>query len=306
MSKIKTIDPESVSTSEFYSYMLSAIAPRPICFASTIDKQGNVNLSPFSFFNVFSANPPILIFSVVRRMRDNTTKHTYENVKEIKEVVVNIVNYPMVEQMSLASTEYGKGVNEFTKAGFTEVPSVKIQPPRVGEAPVAFECVVDDIIELGDQGGAGLLVIAKVVLAHVQTSYLNADDKLDTEKLDLVARMGGNWYCRAHESALFEIPKPLRNKGMGVDRLPKNIRESKVLTGNDLGRLGNIEALPSVASVLKIKEEAEIESLLINYDNDSIGFTKAIHVLARYWLSVGEEEKAFRALLLEGQLSIDK
>ena len=202
------IDPANLPTAELHSYLLAAVAPRPIAFASTIDEKGNVNLSPFSFFNVFSANPPVMIFSPARRGRDNTTKHTYENLLKVPETVINIVNHAMVEQMSLASTEYAKGVNEFAKAGFTQIDSDKVKPPRVGEAPVAFECMVDDIIELGQEGGAGNLMISRVVMLHIQDEYLGANGKLDTTKLDLVGRMGGSWYCRASGDALFEIPKP--------------------------------------------------------------------------------------------------
>ena len=241
---IKTIDPSSIPQPELHAYLLSAVAPRPICFASTIDAAGNVNLSPFSFFNVFSSNPPIMIFSPARSGRDNSLKHSHQNVKEVPEVVINIVNYPIVEQMSLSSTAYEKGVNEFTKAGLTQVPSEKVKPPRVGEAPVAFECSVTEIIELADTPGAGNLILAKVELIHINEAYLT-DGQLDTKKLDLVGRMGGSWYTRSSGDALFEIPKPTRTKGIGVDMLPESIRNSNVLTGNNLGRLGNVSELPS-------------------------------------------------------------
>ncbi|WP_349267251.1 flavin reductase family protein [Flavivirga aquatica] len=211
---IKTIDPKTIKTSELHQILLSAVAPRPIALASTVDANGHVNLSPFSFFNVFSANPPILIFSPARRGRDNTTKHTYENVKAVSEVVINIVNHNIVEQTSLSSTEYDKGINEFEKAGFTAIPSEVVTPPRVAESPVSFECTVQDVIELGDKGGAGNLVISKVERIHIQEKYLNDKGSLDTQKLDLVARMGESWYCRASGNALFEIPKPIFNKGI--------------------------------------------------------------------------------------------
>ncbi len=252
---IKTIDPKEISVPELHGILLSAVAPRPIAFASTIDEGGNVNLSPFSFFNVFSANPPVLIFSPARRGRDNTTKHTYENVKKIKEVVINVVNYPIVEQMSLSSTEYEEGVNEFVKAGLTQIASEKVRPPRVGEAPVSFECTVTEVKELGDEGGAGNLVICQVELIHIHEQYLDASGKLDTQKLDLVARMGGSWYCRASGDAMFEIPKPVFTKGIGVDTLPKHIQESDVLTGNNLGRLGNAEQIPSKEGVASALEQ---------------------------------------------------
>lgn len=289
--EINSIDPNSISQQELHGYLLSAVAPRPICFASTIDKDGNVNLSPFSYFNLFSVNPPIMIFSPSRRGRDNTTKHTLENVLEVKETVINIVNYDMVEQMSLSSTEYGDGVNEFVKAGFTQVPSDKVKPPRVGEAPVAFECVVDQVIALGDGPGAGNLVLAKVVQIHVKKSFLDAEGKLDTPKLDLVARMGGNWYCRANGDALFEIPKPIRTKGIGVDMLPEAVRNSTVLTGNNLGRLGNLEQLPTKEAIAIIAENAEVKSIL-NRGKNSI----ELHILAQQWLAQGRTEDALAVL----------
>ena len=291
--EINSIDPNSISQQELHGYLLSAVAPRPICFASTIDKDGNVNLSPFSYFNLFSVNPPIMIFSPSRRGRDNTTKHTLENVLEVKETVINIVNYDMVEQMSLSSTEYGDGVNEFVKAGLTQVPSDKVKPPRVGEAPVAFECVVDQVIALGDGPGAGNLVLAKVVQIHVKKAFLDAEGKLDTPKLDLVARMGGNWYCRANGDALFEIPKPIRTQGIGVDMLPEAVRNSSVLTGNNLGRLGNLEQLPTKEAIAKITEHAEVKSIL-NGAEDVL----EIHKLAQQWLADGKTEDALALLHL--------
>jgi flavin reductase (DIM6/NTAB) family NADH-FMN oxidoreductase RutF len=261
-----TIDPNSISTVELQQLLLTAVAPRPIALASTVDKNGNVNLSPFSFFNVFSANPPILIFSPARRIKDKTTKHTYENVQEVKEVVINIVNFPMVEQMSLSSTEYGKGINEFTKSGFTPIASDKIKPPRVAEAPVSFECLVENVIELGTEGGAGNLIISRVVNIHIRDEYKGDDGNLDTEKLDLVARMGGNWYSRATKDALFEIPKPLLSRGIGVDALPVHAINSTVLTGNDLGRLGNMAEKPSVESIEKAIKISEVKDAMLTPD----------------------------------------
>jgi len=241
----KRIDPKEVSTGVLHSYLLGAIAPRPIAFASTIDKEGKVNLSPFSFFNVFGANPPILIFSPARRGRDNTVKHSYENVLEVPEVTINIVDYAMVQQMSLASTEYPKGVNEFVKAGLTEIPSEKVKPPRVANAPASFECKVLQVLPTGIEGGAGNLIICEVVLVHIAERVLDANGKVDPFKLDAVARMGGDWYCRANGNALFTVPKPLEKIGIGIDQLPDEIRLSKVLTGNELAMLANIEVLPS-------------------------------------------------------------
>lgn len=293
----KSIDPKDISQSQLHSYLLSAVAPRPIALASTIDEKGNVNLSPFSFFNVFSSNPPILIFSPARRGRDNTTKHTYENILKVKEVVINIVNFSIVEQMSLSSTEYKQGVNEFKKAGFTPIKSSKIKSPRVGEAPVSFECIVEKVLELGTGPGAGNLIIAKVVQLHIQTKYLDKSGKLDTIKLDLVARMGGNWYTRAIKDTLFEIPKPIRTKGIGVDQLPKNIRESTVLSGNNLGRLGNSEKLPSFAYIKKTKEESEVKSIISQHKQEPEKLEKALHFLAKKYLEKGKTKKAFAILL---------
>ncbi len=241
-----TIDPKEISTGKLHSYLLGAVAPRPICFASTVDVEGNVNLSPYSFFNVFSANPPVMIFSPARRVRNNTTKHTLENVLETKEVVINIVSYPMVQQMSLSSTEYAKGVNEFVKAGFTEIPSQKVKPPRVAEAPVQFECKVNEVVELGKEGGAGNLVICEVVQLHINEAILDAEGKIDPVKIDAVARMGGNWYNRAKEG-MFEVPNPLSTLGLGVDALTKAIRLSKLLPGNDFVMLATVEELPTAA-----------------------------------------------------------
>jgi len=262
MKQTKTIDPNTLPVPELHRLLLSAVAPRPIALASTIDAKGQVNLSPFSFFNVFSANPPILIFSPARRGRDNTTKHTYENVKYNHQVVINIVNYEMVEQMSLSSTEYEREVNEFDKAGFTQVSSELVLPPRVGEAPISFECTVENVVELGNQGGAGNLVISKIDRIHLHTKYLNESGELDTQKLDLVARMGESWYCRANGDALFEIPKPIFNKGIGVDQLPNHVLQSTILNGNHLGRLGNIEHSPSEEKIEEEKKTHEIQSIL--------------------------------------------
>ena len=208
MNNIKSIDPAKLETKEIHKILLSSVAPRPIAFASTIDSKGNVNLSPFSYFNVFSSNPPILIFSPSRRVRDNTTKHTLENAKETKEVVINIVNHSIVEQMSKSSREYDKGVNEFIETGLTQVESLKVKPPRVLESPISFECTVDNIVSLGESGGAGQLIIVKVVQIHINKNYLDSQGNIDSEKLDLVARMGGDWYTRVNKESMFKIPKP--------------------------------------------------------------------------------------------------
>jgi flavin reductase (DIM6/NTAB) family NADH-FMN oxidoreductase RutF len=280
------INPKEVGVGKMHSYLLGAIAPRPIAFASTIDKDGNVNLSPFSFFNCFGANPPILIFSPARRGRDNTTKHSYENVLEVPEVVINIVDYAMVQQMSLASTEYPKGVNEFIKAGFTQVASTLVKPPRVAESPAAFECNVLDVIKTGDQGAAGNLVICEVVLAHIKDDILDVEGKIDPTKLDAVARMGGDWYCRANGEALFKVPKPLDKIGIGIDQLPAEIRNSNVLTGNDLGMLANVEKIPQPDSAISPVEKQAINS-----------GTDAVHRLAHQYLLEGNIENAWKILL---------
>jgi flavin reductase (DIM6/NTAB) family NADH-FMN oxidoreductase RutF len=294
---MKIIDPKNVSTQILHSYLLGAIAPRPIAFASTVDGKGQVNLSPFSFFNVFGANPPLLIFSPARRVRDNTIKHTLENVKEHPEVVINIVNYAMVEQMSLASTEYEKGVNEFEKAGFTASASRLVAPPRVLEAPVSFECKVNQVIETGQEGGAGNLIICEVLLIHIQEGVLDSDGKIDPFKLDAVARMGGDWYCRANGSALFEIPKPLNTRGIGVDAIPELIRNSVVLTGNNLGRLGNFEVLPSEVEIQEFADTAEIQELMVRYQNDKEGLIFYLHKLGQEYLENGDTSTAWKVLL---------
>jgi flavin reductase (DIM6/NTAB) family NADH-FMN oxidoreductase RutF len=293
MTTFKTINPKEVSTGAFHGVMLGAVAPRPIAFASTIDSEGNVNLSPFSFFNAFGANPPTLIFSPARRVRDNTTKHTLENAKATKEVVINIVNYPIVEQMSLASTEYDKGVNEFIKSGLTEEPSMVVKPPRVKEAPAAFECVVKDIIETGSEGGAGNLIICEVVMAHFNEAILDENGKVDPFKADLVARMGGNWYCRANGDALFEIEKPIRNKGIGVDQLPEAVRNSHILTGNNLGQLGNVENLPTSDEVSKFSESEAIKAVHQAEGN----LEENLHRLAQKYLANNEVTEAWLTLL---------
>ncbi len=286
-----TIDPKEISTGKCHQYLLGAVGPRPIAFASTIDGQGRPNLSPFSFFNVFSANPPILVFSPARRGRDNTVKHTYLNVKETKEVVINIVNFNMVQQTSLSSTEYAEGVNEFEKAGFTMLESDLVKPYRVAESPAQFECRVIDVIELGQEGGAGNLVICEVVKMHFDESILDETGFIDQHKIDQVARMGGNWYTRAN-LGMFEVPKPLSTLGIGVDAIDPEIRASRILTGNDLGKLGNIEALPS---------QEEIEMFLLE-DNSAAktlhsGDTAKIHKRAQKYLEKDQPALAWKLLL---------
>ena len=286
-----SILPQEVSTGKLHGYLLSAVSPRPIAFASTVDDLGNVNLSPFSFFNVFSANPPILVFSPARRVRDNTTKHTLENILITKEVVINIVNYDMVQQMSLSSTEYPAGVNEFLKSGLTEVASDIVKPPRVQEAPVQFECKVNDVIALGNQGGAGNLIIAEVVKLHIKETILDADGKIDANKIDAVARMGGNWYNRSREG-MFEVIKPIKTRGIGVDALPISIKNSTILTGNELGILGNSERIPTMDEV------KEYISLKVEKSFDIQTSTKEnIHKQAQDMLQKGTILDAFKLLL---------
>jgi flavin reductase (DIM6/NTAB) family NADH-FMN oxidoreductase RutF len=239
-----TFNPKEIPVPKMHGLLLDAVAPRPIAFASTVDEQGRVNLSPFSFFNVFSANPPILIFSPARRGRDNTTKHTYENVLKVSEVVINIVNYSIVHQTSLASVEYPEGVNEFIKSGLTEVKSIMVKPPRVKESPVAFECKVNQVVPLGNQGAAGNLVICEVLLMHVQEEIMNENGRIDPWKLDAVARMGQDYYCRAQGDNIFIVPKPGEKIKIGIDQLPEAIVKSKLFTKQDLAILANIEKLP--------------------------------------------------------------
>lgn len=239
-----TIDPKEIPTAKLHGYLQSAVGPRPIAFASTLDQNGVPNLSPFSFFNVFSANPPILIFSPSRRVRNNTIKHTLINAELNKEVVINVVNYNMVQQASLSSTEYADGVNEFEKAGFTMLPSEVVKPFRVTEAPVQFECKVNQIISLGTEGGAGNLILCEVVKMHISEDILDENGTIDQHKIDLVSRLGGNWYSRSNQG-LFEVEKPLTTLGIGVDAIPDFIKLSEIFDGNDLGKLGNVETLPT-------------------------------------------------------------
>jgi len=291
------IDPKSISTPELHGYLLGAVLPRPIAFASTVDKAGGVNLSPFSFFNVFSANPPILIFSPSRRGRDNTTKHTLENVLEHPEAVVSIVSYQMVQQMSLSSTEYQRGVNEFMKAGFTEGASDRVKPPRVLEAPVSFECKVQEVKSLGEEGGAGQLVICKVLLIHLNEEILDENGKIDPNKLNAVGRMGGDWYVKAFGNAIFEVAKPLKTMGIGVDRIPDRIKTSTVLTGNHLGMLGNVEKLPSQEDVQGFASEPEVRAILDSFDDEE-NIQLELHKLAADLLNEGEAGTAWKVLMI--------
>jgi flavin reductase (DIM6/NTAB) family NADH-FMN oxidoreductase RutF len=294
---MKTIYPKDLSTQNLQALLQGAIAPRPIAFASTIDKEGNVNLSPFSFFNMFSANPPILVFSPSRRVRDNSTKHTLENVLEVPQVVIHLVGFDLVEQMSLASTEYPKGVNEFQKAGLNAVPSELVVPPRVKEAPVAFECQVNEVKSLGEEGGAGNLVICEVLKIHVSERILDENGVIDPLKLDPVARLGGNWYSKISPETLFQIPKPLTTLGIGVDQIPDSIRNSPVLTGNNLGRLGNVEELPSAEEILAFGQQEEVLEMKIRFQNDPDSLVDHLHRWAKEELEVGNVNTAWKILL---------
>lgn len=284
-----TIDPKEVTVPQFHQYLLGAVTPRPIAFVSTMDGEGRVNLSPFSFFNCFGANPPLLIFSPARRGRDNTTKDTYENVLVVPEVVINVVNYAMVQQASLASGEYPRGVNEFIKAGFTEVPSRLVRPPRVGEAPVAMECKVLQVVQTGNMGAAGNLVICQVLLMHIGEDVVDAHGNIDPFKLDAVARLGKEWYCRVQGNAIFQVPRPGLIPGIGVDQLPEEIRHSKILTGNDLGMLASIEKIPDGT-----------EPSILNDNRVQAAWQRgveAVHRLAKQYLLEGKITEAWGVLL---------
>lgn len=286
-----SIDPKEIAPAKLQGYLQSAVAPRPIAFASTLDENGNPNLSPFSFFNVFSSNPPILIFSPARRVRNNTVKHTLINAQNTKEVVINVVNYDIVQQMSLSSTEYPDGVNEFEKAGLTMVPSDVVKPFRVAESPVQFECKINDVIALGDQGGAGNLVICEVVKIHINEAVLDDNGAIDQYKIDLVARMGANWYSRSNVG-MFEVEKPLTTLGIGVDAVPEVVKESTIFNGNDLGKLGNIEAIPTEEEIaIFVKENFAVKAVLSSDD------VQKQHQLAKDFLDKKDTISAWKVLL---------
>ncbi|WP_026703510.1 flavin reductase family protein [Flavobacterium soli] len=286
-----SIEPKEVSPVKLQGYLQSSVGPRPIAFASTIDKDGNPNLSPFSFFNVFSSNPPILVFSPARRVRDNTVKHTLLNAEATREVVINVVNYDIVQQASLSSTEYADGVNEFLKSGLTQVPSDIVKPFRVAESPVQFECKVNEIISLGNEGGAGNLIICEVVKMHISEEILDENGAIDQSKIDLVSRMGGNWYSRANKG-LFEIPKPLVTLGIGVDMIPDFIKESPVFNGNDLGMLGNVESLPTNEEIdIFVKENFAVKGVLSSADEENV------HQKAKEYLESQDAISAWKVLL---------
>ena len=290
------IDIQQLTPAQRQSWLQHAIAPRPIAFASTIDKAGNVNLSPFSFFNLFSSNPPIIIFSPARRVRDNTIKHTLENVMEVAEVGINICDYDMVQQVSLSSCDFEKGVDEFIKTGFTKQTSTIIKPPLVKEAKIKFECKVNEIKSLGDNKGAGQLVIAEVLMMHVDESILT-DDLLgiDQTKINLIARLGGDWYCQTNPSNLFKVPKPNIKLGIGVDALPQSIRESKLLSGNDLGMLANVDEMPIINASF---EDEKLKNIVQYFSINPASMEQEIHLYAKELLQQNEVSKAWQVLLM--------
>ena len=288
------LDLEKLKPAEKQYYLQHVIAPRPICFASTIDKEGRVNLSPFSFFNMFSSNPPIVVFSPARRVRDNTTKHTLHNVQEVPEVVINIVTYEMVQQTSLASCEFPKEVNEFEKAGFTEEPATLVRPPMVKESKVKMECRVLEIKPLGTEGGAGNLVICEVLRMHIDGSLLDENNKLDQRKIHHVARLGGDWYCKVDETNLFIVEKPNTRLGMGVDQLPVSVRNSKVLTGNDLGMLANVTDLPVIDPSF---DDPNLKQIIQYYSIDPVEMEKELHLYSQKLLGEGKVSEAWQVLL---------
>mgnify|MGYP000061509548 FL=1 len=288
--------PKDLTVAKMHHYLLGAIGPRPIAFASTIDGDGQANLAPFSFFNVFSANPPILIFSPARSGRTNTTKDTYNNVKAHPEVVINVVNFDIVEQMSLASSPYPAGESEFVKSGLTPIPSDLVKPFRVKESPVQFECKVNQVIELGTEGGAGNLIICEVVKFHIDESYLDENQLIDQQKIDLVARMGGNWYCRANEHAMFELEKPITTCGVGYDQLPQDFLQSDVLSKNLLARLAGIEEIPDETDVNEYKL-MELSDLFLSLDDQPKELELALHKRAKVLLEENKLKDAWLTLL---------
>ncbi len=285
---------KDITTADAQNYLQHAIAPRPICFASTIDKNGNVNLSPFSFFNLFSTNPPIVIFSPARRLRNNTIKHTLENIIEVPEVAINIVTYDMVQQVSLSSCEYPKRTDEFIKSGFTKESSQLIKPPRVKESPVQLECKVIEVKSLGTEGGAGNLIIAEILIMHINESILNEHQKIDQRKLDLVARMGGDWYARANGSNIFEVPKPNVQIGIGIDALPQTIRNSNVLSGNNLGQLANVYEIPTIDPAY---EDDQLKNIIQYYSIEPDSMITELHTYAQRLLNESKLYEAWQVLL---------
>ena len=288
------LDLRELGSAEIQSYLQHAVAPRPVCFASTIDSNGVVNLSPFSFFNLFSSNPPILIFSPARRVRDNSTKHTLENVYEIPEVVINMVDEDMVQQVSLASCEYPKGTNEFLKSGFTATPSTLIRPPMVAESKIKMECRVIEIKPLGNIGGAGNLVICEVLLMHIHDSILDENGRIDQMKTRQVARLGGDWYCRTNESNLFKVAKPDTRCGIGIDTLPEHIKHSKILTGNHLGQLASVHQVPETNPAFY---DEELSKIVHYYSLNTDDMDIEMHRYAAGLLDEDKVSEAWQVLL---------
>jgi flavin reductase (DIM6/NTAB) family NADH-FMN oxidoreductase RutF len=285
-----------LTTAEKQYYLQHVVAPRPVCFASTIDKEGNVNLSPFSFFNMFSSNPPIVVFSPARRVRDNTTKHSLQNVQEVPEVVINIVDYNMVQQTSLASCEYPKGVDEFIKAGFTKEPATLVRPPMVKESKAKMECRVLEIKPLGEEGGAGNLVICEVLRLHIDDSLLVDDKNFDQTKLEHVARLGGDWYCHVSKENLFKVPKPNIKLGIGIDALPESVRSSKILTGNQLGQLANVHEMPVVQPSF---DDERLKTIIQYFSVNPDEMDKELHKYAGELLNEGRVDEAWQVLLAD-------
>ncbi|NCU04960.1 MAG: flavin reductase family protein [Chitinophagaceae bacterium] len=291
------IDLQQLNPMQKQQWLQHAIAPRPVCFASTIDKAGNVNLSPFSFFNLFSSNPPIVVFSPARRVRDNSTKHTLENVLEVPEVVINIVDYDMVQQVSLSSCEFPKEVNEFVKAGFTQEAATLVQPPMVKESKVKMECKVVEVKPLGGEGGAGNLVICEVLRMHVDDSILNAEGTMiDQRKLHHIARLGGDWYCKVDEQSLFHVAKPNTQLGIGIDALPESIRNSSILTGNNLGQLANVHEYPTVDATF---EDDQLKNIIQYFSINPDEMDKELHKYAKELLDAGKVTEAWQVLLAD-------
>jgi flavin reductase (DIM6/NTAB) family NADH-FMN oxidoreductase RutF len=290
------INLKELKPSDAQNYLQHAIAPRPICFASTIDKAGHVNLSPFSFFNLFSSNPPVVIFSPARRVRDNTTKHSLENVLEVPEVVINIVDFDMVHQTSLASCEFAKGTNEFIKAGFTAEPASMVKPPMVKESKIKLECKVLEVKPLGTEGGAGNLVICEVLCMHIDESILDADNKIDQSKINHVARLGGDWYCRVDEHSLFKVAKPNTQLGIGVDALPETILKSNILSANNLGQLANVHEMPFVDPAFT---DDRLKNIIQYYSINPDEMDKELHTYAKELLDAGKVNEAWQVLLAD-------
>jgi len=291
------IDLQQLNPMQKQQWLQHAVAPRPVCFASTIDKQGNINLSPFSFFNLFSSNPPVVVFSPSRRVRDNTTKHTLQNVLEVPEVVINIVDYDMVQQVSLSSCEFPKEVNEFVKAGFTQEAATIVRPPMVKESKVKMECKVLEVKPLGEEGGAGNLVICEVLKMHVDDAILNAEKTMiDQRKLHHIARLGGDWYCKVDATNLFAVEKPNVKLGIGIDALPESIRNSSILTGNNLGQLANVHEYPVVDNTF---EDEQLKNIIQYFSLNTDEMDKELHKYAKELLDAGKVKEAWQVLLAD-------